>query len=194
MRNYPHPLARKEELVIQEADNEVLIYDLRENRAYCLNQTSAMIWEACDGTKDADAIATEVGKKLREKVTGEMVDLGLGELSRNGLVMNAGAGVNRREAIRRIGIGSLVAIPVVTSLLAPKAWAQGSQPAPVCLTCSKKTEIDCTDCGDQLGNCYSNAGCGQGLFLTNVTCAQCFAQPDPGPGGGGTISWKGNPV
>ena len=37
------PVARKEGLVIQETSNEVLVYDLTINKAFCLNQTSAIV-------------------------------------------------------------------------------------------------------------------------------------------------------
>ena len=43
------PKARKENLVVQESNGEVLIYDLDTNKAFCLNETSALVWQACDG-------------------------------------------------------------------------------------------------------------------------------------------------
>ncbi|HZH35571.1 MAG TPA: hypothetical protein VEX64_12070 [Pyrinomonadaceae bacterium] len=37
------PKARENDLVVQELKDEVLIYDLKINKAYCLNETSAAI-------------------------------------------------------------------------------------------------------------------------------------------------------
>lgn len=42
-----YPIARKTDLVIQEADDEVLIYDLSTNKASCLNKTAAFVWQNC---------------------------------------------------------------------------------------------------------------------------------------------------
>ncbi len=45
----PLPLARKNELIIQELPEELLVYDLARHKAHCLNKTSAFIWKHCDG-------------------------------------------------------------------------------------------------------------------------------------------------
>ena len=51
------PVARKRELVVQESGEETLVYDLVSNRASCLNQTSALVWKHCDGSKTIGDIA-----------------------------------------------------------------------------------------------------------------------------------------
>ena len=43
------PLARSEELVIEELGDELLVYDERTQRAHCLSATAARVWRACDG-------------------------------------------------------------------------------------------------------------------------------------------------
>ena len=43
------PVARQEGLVIQEMPDEVLVFDLKTNKAHCLNETAAFVWKACDG-------------------------------------------------------------------------------------------------------------------------------------------------
>lgn len=43
------PLARMNDLVVQNLDTEVLIYDLKINKAFNLNETLKIIYEACDG-------------------------------------------------------------------------------------------------------------------------------------------------
>lgn len=37
------------ELVVQEFEKEVLIYDLNNHKAYTLNETSSLVWRMCDG-------------------------------------------------------------------------------------------------------------------------------------------------
>jgi hypothetical protein len=42
------PISRQSNVVVQEIEGEVLIYDLKVNQAYCLNQTSALVFQLCD--------------------------------------------------------------------------------------------------------------------------------------------------
>ena len=39
------PRSRRNDLVVQEMDGEILIYNLTENKAFSLNETSALVWE-----------------------------------------------------------------------------------------------------------------------------------------------------
>jgi hypothetical protein len=41
--------SRESNLVVQDLNNEVMIYDLTENKALCLNETASIIWRLCDG-------------------------------------------------------------------------------------------------------------------------------------------------
>jgi hypothetical protein len=49
MNGIHKPEARKDGLVIQDLPEEILVYDLNTNKAHCLNQTAAYVWQACDG-------------------------------------------------------------------------------------------------------------------------------------------------
>lgn len=44
-----YPEARHSNIVVRELEDELLIYDLLIHKAYCLNQTSAMVYRLCDG-------------------------------------------------------------------------------------------------------------------------------------------------
>ena len=47
------PLARSgDEFVLQEVENEVLVYDRATAQAHCLNADAARVWRACDGKSD----------------------------------------------------------------------------------------------------------------------------------------------
>jgi hypothetical protein len=121
------PKSREEDLVIQELDNEVLIYDIRENRAFCLNETSAAVWKACDGNRDRLAIASYVSEKLGSPVNDDLVWLALDQLAKESLITSDSPveqrfdGMSRREVIRKVGIGSMIALPIVASIVAPRA-------------------------------------------------------------------------
>jgi hypothetical protein len=121
------PLSRKENIVVQELDGEVLIYDLTENKAFCLNQTSALVWQSCDGTRTIAEINDLLGKQLNSQVNEDVVWLALDQLSKENLIQTdykpneKFSGLSRREVIRKVGLASVIALPVVTSLVAPLA-------------------------------------------------------------------------
>ena len=196
--NYPiKPQAKTDNLVVQDLSNEVLIYNLENNKAYSLNETTTLVWQNCDGTKDISAIAKELEKKLNQNIPDELVWLALDSLKNENLVSFAKAtpsvlaGFNRREAIKRVGFATLAALPLLTSVMAPTAaHAQSGATAEVCEACSKKNDPCFNICEDEVGFCFDNAGCGCGQeVVAGVTCEQCkngvvFA------GGVGTGSWK----
>lgn len=117
MKNSQFPVARKNGLVVQEMPDEVLVYDLDTNKAHCLNQTAAKVWKSCDGNNTVSDIA-----KLFEAQE-DLVWLAIDQLNENNLLeqeIKANfEGQSRREVIKKIGLASMVAIPVVASLVAP---------------------------------------------------------------------------
>lgn len=121
------PIARKDDLVIQEMEGEILVYDLRTDRAICLNQTSALVWQNCDGKKNTLEIAGNLEKELGAPIKEELVRFAISQLKEEELLenkedfSNGFQGLSRREVVRRIGLTSAVAIPVVASLIAPMA-------------------------------------------------------------------------
>ena len=61
------PKTRNENIVVQEFENEVLIYDLTINKAFCLNQTSKMIWQMCNGKNSVADIADNLKQSLKQQ-------------------------------------------------------------------------------------------------------------------------------
>lgn len=125
LRTQTKPLARKEGLVIQELPDEVLVYDLDRDRAHCLNETAAFVWQRCDGRTTAGEIARSLGTKVNAPVDEKVVWFAIDQLKRNHLMNNTGvapqlaAGMNRREMVRALGLAAVIAVPVVTSIVAP---------------------------------------------------------------------------
>lgn len=130
------PLARSENLVIQETAEELLVYDLRAHRAVCLNETSALVWQSCDGTKSVSDIRQIISDKFKSPVDDEFIWFALDQLKQENLIdydEDTSAnfnGVSRRNVIKRIGLATMIAIPIVTSLAAPKA----AEAASTCIT------------------------------------------------------------
>ena len=150
-----HPMARKEGLVVQSVDEEILVYDLETNKAFCLNSTSKAIWNACDGEHTISEIARVVEDRLNEKVETKVVRFALDQLEKEGLVTGyspeKGNQVTRRAAIQRLALSSAVALPVVASLIAPPAYMAQSGCVPAAMNppgCPCTMPSDCTSsCG-----------------------------------------------
>lgn len=130
--NYFQPLARKEKLVIEQMASEVLVYDLEIHKAHCLNLTSAVIWQHCNGKNNISGIAQLASRDLQANVSEEIVLLALNQLEKFHLLEKqddiafAFPKVSRRDVMKRIGVASAIAIPLVTSIVAPTALASAS--------------------------------------------------------------------
>jgi len=158
MKNSQCPIARKSGLVVQEVPDEVLVYDLESNKAHCLNQSAAMIWKSCDGNTSVSEIAKLVESQAGGKVTEDFVWLAIDQLSENNLlekeISSAFEGTSRREVIKKIGLASMIAIPVIASLVAPRS-------AMAAASCACVAPGDCTvqtACPSQV-NCNGAGTC-----------------------------------
>lgn len=156
------PVSRKTDLVVQEFDKEILIYDLIANRAFSLNESSALIWHNCDGSKKITEIAAAVSAKLNRPISEDFVFLALDQLQKQNLIENNAKiqtpfeNLSRREVIRKVGLASLVTLPLIASLTAPLA-AQ-AQSACTAMT-GRPNGCVCTGGGNcTSGCCGRNAG------------------------------------
>lgn len=132
MNNSIRPVARKRNLVIQDLDGEVLVYDLDSNKAHCLNESAAIVWKNCDGMNDVG----EIAKRFNGKVNDDFVWLAIDQLSELNLldtsVSSPHLGSSRRDVLKKIGLVSIVTLPVVSSLAAPlSVYAATCSSAPV---------------------------------------------------------------
>lgn len=150
MGSFAKPLSRSQDLVVQDLNGELLIYDLRDHRAFCLNETCAIVWKACDGSNTVSEIGARLGGD-------ELVWLALDQLREENLLdapvepVKAFEGMSRREVIRKIGLGSAVALPIISAIVAPTAASAQS-----CLP----TDASCTASVQCCSNCCKNVGGG----------------------------------
>lgn len=120
------PLSRKENIVTQELDGEILVYNLETNKAVCMNETSALVWSLCDGKKSVGEISQTIAKKMNATANEDLVWLAIDQLKDENLMVNSEInspfeGINRREVIKKVGLGTMIALPIVTGLIAPTA-------------------------------------------------------------------------
>ena len=148
------PVARTTEIVVQELGKEILIYDLNTHKAYNLNETSSTVYKACDGKTTFDEL------RVKAKFTDDIIFLALDELKKENLLdkdksyNSPFVGISRREAIRRVGLASMIALPVISSLIAPTAaMAQSGTSQEDAAT---PTPVPCVS---YMGSCSTSSQC-----------------------------------
>src|SRR5258708_1286816 len=119
------PTARESGLATEQVDDELLVYDLEPNKAYCLNHTAPLVWKHCDGRTSPAEIAKRLKKKMGAPVDEKVVWYALDQLGRDRLLEDKIplpaflAGLTRRQHLRALGKVAAVAVPLVTALIAP---------------------------------------------------------------------------
>ena len=119
------PQARRE-LIVKETDGELLLYDLERNQAHCLNHTAARIWKYCDGETTLAAACTSLSRELHAPCDQKLVSYALQQFANDNLLEETielpafiTGNMNRRRLVRALGLGAVIALPVVTTILAP---------------------------------------------------------------------------
>lgn len=122
------PKARQNNITIQELTDEVLVYDLKADKAFCLNETSKFIWEMCNGKNSITEITNKLSRHYKKNISEDLVYLAISQFEKDGLLANESgefsdyfAGMSRREVIRKVGFASVIALPIISSIVAPKA-------------------------------------------------------------------------
>jgi Coenzyme PQQ synthesis protein D (PqqD) len=140
------PRARREGLVVQELADETLIYDRDRDKAHCLNQTAALVWKYCDGNTTVPKITRRLERELNAgSIDEKVVWYALDQLSNDHLLDESIAppailaGMTRREMMRALGVAAVVAVPLVTSIVAPTP-AQASTCLPTGASCTSSAQ------------------------------------------------------
>ena len=163
MKERQFPRARVD-CLSREFGDEVLVYDLQRDLGHCLNSTAAATWKVCDGYRSPSQIAKTLSRQFSAPVDEEVVLLALGQLADAHLLTKPEVPVerlSRRVVIRRIGIAAAVALPLITSIVAP-------------------TPAHAASCFPNGHPCTSPAQCCSGLcgLLTGI-CGNILSQKPP---------------
>lgn len=132
------PKARSAKLVVQELQDETLVYDETNAKTLCLNRAAALVWGNCDGAHTIEQIAA-----LATKGDTAVATRCIEQLAKNGLLEGVAAArgmhdPNRRAAFRRLATGAALvsaatALPVISVMVAPppsQAASLGGHGAP----------------------------------------------------------------
>lgn len=120
------PSARHRNLTVEELKNEILIYDIENHQASCLNPTATLVWKYADGKTGVPDIAARMSRDLESPVDARVVWYALEQLDKKHLLDNhvsiplQYSRMTRRDFLVKAGVvGAAVAIPVIISLTAP---------------------------------------------------------------------------
>jgi len=154
------PHARRDGVLFQAIDDEVIVYDTERHKAHCLNRTAARVWAHCDGQTSVAEVARRLAQELQTPVDSQVVWLAVEQLGKAHLLTEAPRpprGLSRREVLKRLGVAAALAVPLVTTIRTPVA-AQGAS----------------ANCVPEGGPCLTSAECCPGLGLA---CSQGTCQP-----------------
>jgi hypothetical protein len=121
LKERPFPKARVD-CLSRRLDNEVVIYDPQSHRGHCLNSTSAAVWKLCDGNTSPLQIAEALSRQVSARVDQRVVQLALRQLADVNLLVepeDLAKATSRRMTIRRFGVAAAIAVPLITSIIAP---------------------------------------------------------------------------
>lgn len=128
------PRARRKDLVVEVLPDESLVYDLKRDKAHCLNPTAALVWSHCDGETSVEEMAALLDTELGVPADNSVVWMALHRLGRENLLEDPvelpeeAATYSRREMMRTLGrvAGLTLLLPAVSSIVAPLAAQAGS--------------------------------------------------------------------
>src|ERR1700730_16383743 len=155
------PRAREAGLIIRELEEETLVYDVDTDKAHCLNQTAARIWKHCDGTSSVTQTCELLSQTMETTIDEKVVWYALEQFNKDGLLEEKIkppaafkiAGMSRRRMVRTLGLAAMVAIPLVTSIVAPTAVQAGASCLPPDSSCNPDTIPCCPPNGCFGGTC-----------------------------------------
>ena len=155
------PMMRQDQLVVQETVDETLVYDLKIDKACCLNQTASLVWKYCNGQNTATYIAQLIEKDTGSQVPVELVWLTIDQLEKENLLKKQAQpnkpGLSRRELIRRAGIATALALPIVATLSFPQSSLAFTCAASFAGVCATDGSNGCPSGSPQL--CQANGEC-----------------------------------
>ena len=163
------PKKKDEDIEVVELPEETLLYDVKRNRAYCLNRTAALVWRHCDGRTTVSEMTAVLQRELGRPADDELVHYALRQLRKDRLLRDEGQpapnGHSRRQFIQRMAMigGGAIMLPVVVKLLVPPSTAYASH------QCHSTTNNNvCCPIGAHL-NDSCNGPCNK-TCLTDVSC------------------------
>lgn len=132
----PYPSARTDDVLVEEFDDECVVYDERVQEAHRLNRVASVVWRHCDGRRSPEDLGRILSEETDLPDPEAAAELALARLDDVGLLRRERPGnrertaeetrgaqgrLDRRSALKRMGgLGAAAAaLPLVTSVMAP---------------------------------------------------------------------------
>jgi hypothetical protein len=136
MENRGTPRSTQQGMSVQQIGTETLVYDERRHLAFCMNESSSVIWRLANGEHTIAAIREAAALELNTPVSEDFVLYALEELRRDGLVeaseVEDRATISRRAVLQKLAAGGALLLPAIASIVAPTA----AQAYSGCIDCS----------------------------------------------------------
>lgn len=135
----------------------MLIYDLEINKAYVLNETSAIVFNACDGK------ITFANLNEKYNLTDDLIFFALEQFHKTNLLKKDShftspfIGMSRREVIKKVGLSTMIALPMISSVIAPSAAMAQSVSCINNGAISNGTTPNTGNLSSNFANCANNA-------------------------------------
>ena len=109
------PRANRDGVIIRRLENETIVYDRATHIAKCLDETTARVWDACDGEHRLSDIAAKVPGADAEVVSAIIDDLAEHDLVAIEQTRGSEVALDRRtQLLGMAGIAAIAAIPAPT--------------------------------------------------------------------------------
>jgi DNA-binding transcriptional ArsR family regulator len=169
MRNQEAPCRIHRHISTQQVGSETLVYDELRHRAFCLNASSSVIWNLCDGERTIAEMSAAASRALGTPVSEDLVRFALEELRRDGLVelrpeVESGPAMSRRAILQSLGVGGALLLPAVAAIMAPTA---------------AQAQSGCVDCGTDVDGAAAQAA--RARRLQQLNNSQSGSAPSGSP-------------
>jgi len=163
-------------LLRHSLDEQVLVYDSRDDQVHLLDPTTACVMELLEeGGWTEPKIVPEVARRLNITPNADLVSMAIDQLGEAGLIDESSPArprldVGRREIIRKLAYTGAAAmlVPAVATLTATRGYAQGSQLTAAGGPCS--WDGNCIS-----GNCCPSGQCSaDACFVDGTVCNPSF--------------------
>lgn len=174
VRTKPLPIARENDLLVEQVGDETVVYDLETKAVHCLAPLAAAVFRHCDGRTTPAQCASAVSETISRDVTDDDVLDVLAQFEELGFFRspmltlhngngngNGNGGVSRREFARRSALvgAAAFAAPLITSIAAPTAAMAGSGIASGCSGCGQNHDCISNHCCQSVPGKQCNNGC-----------------------------------
>ncbi len=79
---------KRKDTIVRQLCDELLVYDKATNKAHCLNESAAEVWNLCDGKRTVAEIVPLLKKKAKAPTDEQLLWMALLRLEKAGLLQN----------------------------------------------------------------------------------------------------------